>query len=330
MSTSTWRNLRSLRHDPPGFANGRGARRSTFQAALEQCEQFTKAATSADYATRPLQLFYALSQGSRAVVAASPRIGQSWRVHGHGLSASTEAQQLPEVEVYAKGVGLFQAMATVLDFQALVQDERVRLGDLWPLIPESAWAPLDKQETLSAIMFSPGAWPQHHHLYGAGLAWIRHAVPKLYGQDKESLARHFARYPALDGLSWNAAPNVPWNPNDFAVSLDIHFELANGERPALIQPGSRLVARYGSSDGSWLFITPTVGSMSHPLHPVLAWWATLLALSSLARYEPANWVKMIDINSSPHATAVEHLLDDAVVRIPEMLLNILLKIDDPG
>jgi hypothetical protein len=56
----------------------------------------------------------------------------------------------------------------------------------------------------------------------------------------------------------------------------------------------------------------------------------LLALSSLARYEPANWTMMIDINASPHATAVEHLLDDAVVRIPEMLLNILLNIDDPG
>jgi hypothetical protein len=109
VSTSTWRNLRSLRHDPPAYAKNRGARRKTFQAALEQCEQFIKAVAGADYATRPLQLFYALSQGSRAVVAASPRIGQSRRIHGHGLSASTEAQQLPEVEVYAKGEGLLLA-----------------------------------------------------------------------------------------------------------------------------------------------------------------------------------------------------------------------------
>jgi hypothetical protein len=131
MSTSTWRDLRSLRHDPPGFANGngRGTRRGTFQAALEQCEQFIKAAGGADYATRPLQLFYAMSQGTRAVVAASPRIGQNWPVHGHGLSAATEALRLPDVEVYANGDGLFQALATALDFQPLAPQERVRLGD---------------------------------------------------------------------------------------------------------------------------------------------------------------------------------------------------------
>ncbi|MFI1994879.1 YaaC family protein [Actinoplanes sp. NPDC020271] len=318
-----------MRHDPPGFAKSRGARRNTFQASLEQCEQFIKAATDADYATRPLQLFYALSQGSRAVVAASPRIGQDWRVHGHGLSASTEAQQLPDVEVYAKGDGLFQAMAKVLDFQALVPDERISLADLWPLVPESAWAPLVKGETLSAVMFTPGLWPQQN-LYGASLAWIRHAVPELCGQDKEKVARHFANYPALKGISWQTALQVPWNPNSFAVSLDIHFDLVDGETPLLLQPESRLVARYGSSDQSWLFIAPIIGSMSLPLHPVLAWWAVLLALSSLARYEPANWTKMIDINSSSHATAVEYLLDDAVIRIPEMLLNILLNIEDPG
>lgn len=36
-------------------------------------------------------------------------------------------------------------------------------------------------------------------------------------------------------------------------------------------------------------ITPAIGSMSTGLHPFLALWAVLLALSSLARYEPAIW-----------------------------------------
>ena len=43
-----------------------------FRASLEQCEQFLAAAEGAGYATRPVHLFYALSQGSRALVAASP------------------------------------------------------------------------------------------------------------------------------------------------------------------------------------------------------------------------------------------------------------------
>jgi hypothetical protein len=62
------RDLRALRHDPPGYAQ-QGARRTTFQSALEQCEQFPTAARDAGYATRPVQMFYALSQAGRVIVA---------------------------------------------------------------------------------------------------------------------------------------------------------------------------------------------------------------------------------------------------------------------
>jgi nitroreductase len=61
------RSLRALRHNPPGYAK-QGARRTTFQSALEQCEQFLDAASATGYATRPVQLFYALSQAGRAIV----------------------------------------------------------------------------------------------------------------------------------------------------------------------------------------------------------------------------------------------------------------------
>ncbi|MGS2647941.1 YaaC family protein [Streptosporangium sp. G12] len=88
---TAFRNLRALRHDPPGYAK-QGARRTTFQSALEQCEQFLGAAGIAGYATRPVQLFYALSQAGRAIVVASPNVGnQGWRVSGHGLTANTNA-----------------------------------------------------------------------------------------------------------------------------------------------------------------------------------------------------------------------------------------------
>jgi hypothetical protein len=336
VSGSIWGGIRSLRHDPPASASGNGDNRhprlTTFQAAIEQCEQFIKAASTADYATRPVHLFYAMSQGSRAVVAASPRLAANdWHVYGHGLSAWTQPKRLPEVTVHAYGNGLFQAMATALGFQPLVPDEKITLGELWPLIPESINRPLDPKETLSAIMFEPGVWPQHHLQYGASIHWIRHSVPEAYGQDKEALARHFGRYPALKDLSWKAALDVPWRTHEFAADLDIHFDMIDGEKPPLIQPGNRLVAQYGGgSRGRWQFLTPALGSMTGPLHPVLAWWAVLLALSSLARYEPANWAKIIDVNKTSYATAIEYILDDAIVRIPEMLLNMLSNIDDPG
>ncbi|MGB8198103.1 MAG: hypothetical protein WCF33_00135 [Pseudonocardiaceae bacterium] len=95
------RSLRALRHDPPGHAK-QGARRAMFQSALEQCEQFLGAANDTGYATRPVQLFYALSQAGRAIVAASPRVGnQAWRASGHGLTADTNAAVAADVIVTA-------------------------------------------------------------------------------------------------------------------------------------------------------------------------------------------------------------------------------------
>ncbi|QNE21635.1 hypothetical protein F1D05_31590 [Kribbella qitaiheensis] len=46
--------------------------------------------------------------------------------------------------------------------------------------------------------------------------------------------------------------------------------------------------------------------MTEPLHPLLAWWAVLLALSSMARYEPRRSARTIRIDASPDANAVEH------------------------
>ena len=108
------RDLRALRYDPPGQAK-QGARRTTFQSALEQCEQFLAAARGAGYATRPVQLFYALSQAGCALVAASPRIGnQAWRVSGHGLTANTNAAAVADVAVTATKAGLFPSVAAAL------------------------------------------------------------------------------------------------------------------------------------------------------------------------------------------------------------------------
>ena len=85
-----------------------------FQPSLNQCEQFLDAASSTGYATRPVQLFYALSQTGRAIVAASPRVGnQNWHVSGHGLTVGTNAAVAADVTVTATRSGLFPAVASV-------------------------------------------------------------------------------------------------------------------------------------------------------------------------------------------------------------------------
>ena len=60
-----------------------------------------------------------------------------------------------------------------------------------------------------------------------------------------------------------------------------------------------------------------------PHHPLVLWWAALWALSMLARYEPATWAGLLDVDSSRSAVPLEALLDDALNAVPEVLLDTL-------
>jgi hypothetical protein len=97
-----WRWLRGLRATPPGFASRDPNRREVFASALEQAEQFLRAASDAGYTTKPVQLFYALSQAGRAICAVrSPEV---WEIHGHGARVeNTDPISQTSVTVNASG-----------------------------------------------------------------------------------------------------------------------------------------------------------------------------------------------------------------------------------
>jgi len=95
--------------------------------------------------------------------------------------------------------------------------------------------------------------------------------------------------------------------------MGLSVEWRSGTPPLVLAASKTLddlgVACYRSADDC--LVTPAIGSMAVGLHPFLALWAVLLALSSLARYEPATWSKMIDIDRSAEANPIEHLLEEA-------------------
>ena len=74
--------IRASRAKPPGLAQA-GERRAVYGTALAQFEELMRAAEMASAQTRPLSLFYALSQAGRAIAAA--RLKGEWRLKGHGL-----------------------------------------------------------------------------------------------------------------------------------------------------------------------------------------------------------------------------------------------------
>src|SRR4051812_28939544 len=83
-STEAWRALRGSRANPPRRAAESVERKGVFQAALAQAEELWSAASAVGTASRPLPLFYCLSQAGRAVCAAWDET-ESWQPRAHGL-----------------------------------------------------------------------------------------------------------------------------------------------------------------------------------------------------------------------------------------------------
>jgi hypothetical protein len=71
------------------------------------------------------------------------------------------------------------------------------------------------------------------------------------------------------------------------------------------------------------WLRPAVGAQKDYLKPLVTWWLLLFGLSILARYEPAVWVKTLSITESDIAADLEALLDDAMLAIPQLVLEAL-------
>jgi hypothetical protein len=69
---------------------------------------------------------------------------------------------------------------------------------------------------------------------------------------------------------------------------------------------SRLTRPYLGDNGRYIF--PCIGGDTQALHPLLAWWAILFALSMLARYQPETWTAYLDVDKSAHAVPLKHFL----------------------
>ncbi|MEV5881576.1 YaaC family protein [Streptomyces sp. NPDC052020] len=329
-SKEVWRELRGLRTAVGGPVRHDMDRRNVFVSSLEQAQQFTEAAVGAGAATRPVQIFYALSQFGRAIAASSGLLGKGeWRLTGHGIQTRNidASQGLARVAVTPTAKGSFPGVARALGVQPMEAQRSVSLGELWPLIPEAQKVPLPDSSGLPALYFSPGGL-----VYRGEDRWCRLSlspVPqdvKVRSQvDPLSVDVFLSRYPSMSG--WSHTPDAPdsiqWRLQDSGANelvvflpsgLDVHARDADGRREAL----ERATFYRGPSDS---YVFPEIGDMGGPVHPLLAWWAILFGLSILTRYEPESWAGIIDIDDSSAANAVEHLLEEAIVVIPHLALR---------
>jgi hypothetical protein len=329
-----WERLRASRSNPPARANT-GSRRKTYSAALEQLEQMFRAAVVVDPATRPLQVFYGLSQAGRAIAAAAWSVkGEGWRLDSHGIKTTGFHLPFPDIEIRTDPPGTqgsFVRVSEVLGSPVWEMDP-VRLEDLWDLLPPNLRYPLTARDRMTPLYTDDESVGGHENsLMSVPVCDIPDRV--IDAGTSEALTDFLAAYPALaqhDGYDTTDPFGHSEAPPDYVRhrhgggELRVKWRMPHGSTDGN-EFRKRLRAMTRGYAGSRYFL-PVLSPMKRDLHPLMAWWAVLYTLSMLARYEPATWVKLISVDDSQHAVPIERLLERAITHIPALIADTIAEV----
>jgi len=329
-----WQRLRWLRAHPPGHAAKNRERRDAFAASLEQAEQLVRSAATLGPETRPINLFYGLSQGTRAVMAArEPSDERLWLSnHGIGYKGSLDRSITNiAVEELAKPRGAFTSLARVLRSPGL--PEPVPLGDLMaalPLrVPDSSWSSRPRAIAVHHLNQSEGGilTSSPYVFAGTGLWPVLDRSQGELADSRRMLSEYIENhYPDLRGTEprpdGQARLTVGDSGMQFVVKLDLEQHLGSDAlRQQVLESRTQ---RFGDQQ----FAIPVFGDQHAPCHPTVVLWAVLWTFSMLARYVPVRWSQCLDVDSSQDATALEEILQDSLSMVPWALLDALESVPD--
>lgn len=310
------REIRATRATPPGKASHEGLRREIYGAAIQQFEELLEAAANVGPASRPLPLFYALSQAGRAIVAAH---GDDPEVFGHGLTedkSGTGVTNLLQFRVQPARTrtGLFNAVARATHSGEVTGS--VPLGAVWAAtpnthrLPPGAW----QDDWATALMFG-------RVVSGATGKTVSAEILSMSGPPEPNgvagVEQRLKRYPTLPADASKTVPAVE------DVTESGHWMIGSswsleGEWQTL----DAVAPEVGLDGGRWLI--PRLPDESQLLSPLMLWWLLLFGLSLLARYKPALWVDALAVDGSDHAVPLEVLLDQAVEALPGLIYPALI------
>ena len=305
--------VRASRADPPGRAADDPARRKTYNAALEQFEELLHAARTVGPASRPLPLFYALGQASRAIVAAH---GDQPDITSHGLAEdrTVQPEDLLQRRIYRAprkdGSDAFGAVARATGSGDLKHGAEI--GALWAALPSSYRVPVEswQPEWRLALDVQTGVLaPQADE--GLGLAVISlGGNPLVPAFD----VFHDRRYPTLPpnakgGLRGGRELKAGSWIADVAIPTD-----GDEDEDALLDRVAPKVY-----DGEDRALIPSLPGESGLLSPLMLWWALLFALSIIARYHPGPWSSALAVENSKQAVPLEAILAKAIDQLPPLV-----------
>ena len=307
------RRLQALRADPPGWATS-GARRGVFGAALEQWDALHSASAEVVPAASPILLFYALSQAGRAVCAANIR-GQPFQSRGHGLRIGDPAGEIGATPVVPEGSAntSFAMFCRATGSAGLTG--ATTLGALWAANPKLDVAPRLGDHDIRAFELTQisGDPPTRVLISGEPAR----ELPENEDDAALELARRMAAYPEIgsDFVVSNSSPRIS---RDGGPQVEVGWRNTDGTAKA----ADLKVSGYGRPN-SGLFLRPSLNAQNDVLEYLPLWWATLLAVSSLARYHPEAWSAALDRDKSREAVPIEEALDIGREMLPWLLLGLL-------
>lgn len=300
-------------------------------AALQQAEELFDAAGAIGVASAPLPLFYGLSQAGRAIAAAAPALsGQDWQLSGHGIKAQQLNGKLTDIRVFAtpNEIGSsFVRLSDLLGSPVWSGADALRFAELWATIPDLASHPISMSRGhRPPLLATPNSPPEGHQLVTAWISGIPGQLAAT-GTSASDFIEFMAGYPTAAGYTYvhDGTGRPEYHLDSDGTTVSVQMNWTAGERfpvPEEVRVAAinRAVRPYTAGR---FYLFPEVIAGRPPLHPLMVWWAVLYALSMLARYHPAAWATVIDVNGSEHATALEHLLVEASTTVPALVFEVL-------
>jgi len=285
-----------------------------FTAALGQFDELLDATAVAGPASRPLPLYYALNQAGRAIIAAYQAPGRPWKPSLHGLTAQMpDDGHLQGVKISAQSRaaddGIVQLLAEAMDTARL--QHPTTLAQVWAAIPGFP------VPGLGAGCMRPLPltieWGESSGLREIVLQLDHPMAPPTPTKApvKKIIRDYFPR--AAPGL---VVHDVDRTPNHFhSVRADMEWRNDDGSatHPRL---------RAHQYLGSW-WLLPKLNAQKDVLSAFMLWWALLLALSTIARYHPAEWTAALDPDDAWTTVPIEEVLQRALELVPHLVLEAL-------
>ena len=257
---------------------------------------------------------------------------------GHGITSRNLHGPLAKITIRcdaAGSSGSFVRLSDLLDSPLWLKDNPVPLSFLWDCIPENRLAPLthedDQTRRCPLLLDTTRMHGEPHPLASVPVAYFPPWVVNS-PDGRQKLTQYLAAFPGAQGYdSFVRHGGEPDSQPAFRKDIDEWGELqmswraSSGRSSDFIEQMVFLQRITRSYNDHWYFF-PAPAQADKSIHPLMAWWAVLHALSMLARYQPTEWAGHIDVDRSPYAVPLENLLKTAMALIPALISDAIWQV----